>query len=85
MGDWLFASGHAVDLVLAVMLVEWIVLIRAGWRVSDALLRLAPGALMMLALRAALTGSAWPWIALLLALSFPLHVADLRRKPVRGR
>jgi len=67
------------------MLIEWVLLIRAGWRIGDATLRLAPGAMMMLALRSALTGTAWPWIALLLALSFPLHIADLRRKPLRGR
>ena len=36
--------------------------------------------LMMLALRAALTGAAWQWIALPLVLSFPLHLADLVRR-----
>ena len=52
---------------------------RRGWRWADALLRLLPGALLLLGLRAALTGLAWPWIALPLALSFPAHLADLRR------
>lgn len=79
--DWLFAQGHAVDIVLAVMAAEfaWLVT-RGGWRAGDAALRLAPGALMMLALRAALTGAAWPLVALPLALSFPVHLADLRRR-----
>ena len=64
------------------MLVEWLVLTRGrGWRGLDAALRLLPGALMLLALRAALTGAGWPWIALALAASFPVHLADLARRP----
>jgi len=56
------------------------VLIRiAGWPFADALLRLLPGALMIIALRFALTGADWKWIALVLALSFPAHIADLKR------
>lgn len=77
--NWLFASGHAADIVLAVIAVElgWLK-IAGGWRVRDALLRLGPGALMLLALRAALTGHDWRWVALPLLLSFPVHLADLR-------
>ena len=83
---WLFASGHAVDIVLAVIGVElvWLVGTRR-WRFTDAILRLAPGALMLLALRAALTGLEWRWIALPLLLSFPVHLADLARRVPRGR
>jgi predicted membrane channel-forming protein YqfA (hemolysin III family) len=78
---WLFASGHAVDVVLAVIGVELIVLVtRARWRLYDALLCLLPGALMLLALRAALTGLDWRWIALLLLASFPVNLADLARR-----
>ncbi|HEU0045663.1 hypothetical protein [Sphingomonas sp.] len=77
--NWLFASGHAVDVVLAVLALELVWLVRRGWAPRHAVLRLAPGALMLLALRAALTGAEWPWIALPLALSFPVHLADLRR------
>ena len=62
------------------MLVEGFVLARIGWRLSDAAVRLLPGALMLLALRAALTGMAWPWIALALMASFPAHLADLVRR-----
>jgi uncharacterized membrane protein AbrB (regulator of aidB expression) len=78
---WLYASGHAVDVVLLVIGVElgWLVW-RASWRFSDALLCLAPGALMLLALRAALTGLDWRWISLLLLASFPLNLADLARR-----
>ncbi len=78
---WLFASGHAVDIVLVVIAVEAAWLIgRAGWRPGDAALRLAPGIFMLLALRAALTGMTWPWVAGALTLSFPFHLADLRRR-----
>lgn len=82
---WLFASGHAVDIVLAVIAVEYLVLVSAArWRLLDALLRLIPGALMLIALRNALTGHDWRWIALPLLASFPFHLADLvrsRRQP----
>ena len=78
---WLFASGHAVDIVLAVIALElgWLT-IKGGWSVQDALLRLGPGALMLVALRFALTGHDWRWVALPLLLSFPVHLADLRRR-----
>ena len=75
----LFASGHAVDIVLAVLAVELGWLVRAGWRIGPAALRLGPGALMLVALRNGLTGLDWWWIALPLALSFPVHLADLVR------
>lgn len=80
--NWLFATGHAVDIVLAVIALElaWLVGMRQ-WRLLDATLRLAPGALILLALRGALVGSDWRWIALPLLLSFPVHVADLIRRP----
>lgn len=81
---WLFASGHAVDIVLAVIAVELVWMVAAaGWRVREAVLRLAPGALMLLALRAALIGSEWFWIALPLLLSFPVHLADLAQRTRR--
>lgn len=78
---WLFASGHAADIVLAVMAIEFAWLTgRRGWGLSDALLRLGPGALMLLALRGALVGLDWRWIAVPLLLSFPIHLADLGRR-----
>lgn len=84
--DWLFAQGHAADLVLAVMAAELAALMMlGGWRPRDALLRLLPGALMIVALRAALVGAGWQWVALALALSFPAHLADLAGRPRRVR
>lgn len=57
----------------------------ARWPVTTALWRLAPGALMIVALRGALTGADWRWIALPLLLSFPAHLADLRLSTATDR
>ena len=75
---WLFASGHAVDIVLTVIFVElvWLIVV-AKWPVTRAVLCLLPGALMLLGLRAALVGLDWRWIALPLLASFPVNLADL--------
>lgn len=78
--EWLFASGHAADIVLAVLAIEAVVLARLGRGGGEILTMLGPAVLMMLALRAALVGMDWPWIALPLALAFPLHLADVRRR-----
>ena len=75
-----FASGHAADFVLSVLALELPLLLRAGRRLGDVLLLLLPAALMMLGLRAALIGASWPWVALPLAASFPVHLADLLRR-----
>lgn len=79
--EWLFERGHAADVILVVLALEfaWLVA-RVGWNATQAMMRLGPGALMIVALRFALTGAAWPWIALPLLLSFPVHLADLRRR-----
>ena len=79
-----FASGHAADFVLAVLAIEALVLLRAGRAFMDVALLLLPAMLMMLGLRAALIGAPWPWIALPLAASFPVHVADLLRRGPGG-
>lgn len=82
----LFASGHAVDLVLAVIVIEAFVLARLGrWPALAVALRLGPAVFMLLALRAALVGMDWRWIAVMLGLAFPLNLADLARGPGGGR
>jgi hypothetical protein len=79
--EWLIRSGHAVDLILVVMLAEGLWLhLRRRVGLMDVALALLPGALILLAARAALTGADWTMIALPLALSFPVHLADLRRR-----
>jgi hypothetical protein len=79
--EWLIRSGHAVDLVLLVMLAEAVWLhVRRAVPLLALSLALLPGALILLAARAALTGAPWPLIALPLALSFPVHLWDLKRR-----
>ncbi len=78
--EWFFASGHAVDLVLVVLALEFILLWRRGRNALDILLMLLPAAFILLALRAALVGAEWYWVAGLLTLSFPAHLADLARR-----
>ncbi len=82
MSGW-FASGHPVDLILAVLALE--ILVFAIWRrrsLVNAIVAALPGICLLLALRAALTGAGWMVIALWLVLSLPAHLADLwRRRP----
>ncbi|MDT8279570.1 MAG: hypothetical protein RQ806_03370 [Erythrobacter sp.] len=79
--EWLFASGHAADLILGVLAIEAAWLKRArNWRWAEILGLLGPAALIVLGLRAALTGADWWWIALPLGLSLPLHLMDLRSR-----
>ncbi|MEO1045528.1 MAG: hypothetical protein AAFX04_08830 [Pseudomonadota bacterium] len=80
-----FSSGRAVDVVLLVLLAEALWLKYRGGDWIAILGALMPAVLMMLALRAALTGASWPMIALPLALSFPIHLYDMRRRRVAAR
>lgn len=76
-----FASGHAADLVLLVMGIEVIMLARFGRLGIRAIVAATlPGALIVGALRAALVGGAWPWIALPLMLAWPAHLWDIRSR-----
>jgi hypothetical protein len=82
----LVVSGRIVDLILLLVVLEVVVLgyIRArrgsgiAWR--SLLPNLFAGAALLLALRAAITGAAWPWIALWLAVAGLAHLADLRTR-----
>jgi hypothetical protein len=75
-----FSSGRAVDVVLLVLAIETIWLKWRGQHWTDIAPALLPAMLMMLGLRAALTGMAWPFISLPLALAFPVHLYDLQRR-----
>lgn len=78
--DSFFTSGHAVDFVIAFMVVEATILILMKRRALTVIITILPGAVMMLALRAAITGAGWQWVAIWLAVSLPLHLADLRHR-----
>lgn len=80
------SSGLAVDVVLAVIALEFSVLAllsrmgRSRMSVADAFFALAPGACLLLALRAAILEQGWLLIAVWVAASFPLHLIDLWRR-----
>ncbi|WP_051699069.1 hypothetical protein [Erythrobacter longus] len=75
-----FESGHAADLVLAVLAAEAIWLKLRGWTLGKIIGLVGPAVFIVLALRAALVGADWEWVAVLLALSFPLHLMDLKAR-----
>ncbi|HEU4408967.1 MAG TPA: hypothetical protein VFS43_27150 [Polyangiaceae bacterium] len=85
----LFASGAPVDLALAVVGVEIVVLLAwrrrggPGLRPLDLLGQLLAGAMLMLALRCALTGADYRWTATFFGASFPAHLFDLARRTRR--
>ncbi len=81
----LFASGHAADLILIVLAAEFVWLVARGAKALDVALALGPAVLIVFALRGALTGADWPLIAVPLTLSFPVHVADLKRRGMLGK
>jgi hypothetical protein len=82
----LFASGRIVDLVLALTALEGLLVVayhrRTGRGVApaDFLSNLLSGICLMLAVRGALVGAWWGWIALCLLAALVAHLADLRRR-----
>ncbi len=78
LAGWLFARGHAVDVMLAVLAAEAAWLAARGR--SDALPGLLPAVPILLALRVALTGGGWKWVAGWLMISLPVHLYDLRKR-----
>jgi len=82
----IFGPARMVDFILLIILAEFLFLTSrapAGGRrarVTDLFFTLAPGACILLALRAAVSGAGWIGIALPLALSFPIHIGDLVRR-----
>jgi len=78
-----FTSGRVADLVLLVLILESVALLlwhrRTGRGLPPAaILGLAlPGVALVLALRAALTGAGWPWVAMALTSAFAAHLFDL--------
>lgn len=86
-----FRSGLAMDLVLAVVVLEaaalvaWYATTKRGLHPLDVVGLQLPGVLLMLALRLALTGADLTWLALCLALALPAHLWDLSRRMQRSR
>lgn len=82
----LFQSGRIIDLSLAFIALEGLLLFalrrRAGQglRPADLLGNLLAGAFLMLAVRNVVTGGSWVVTALFLTASLPAHLYDLLRR-----
>lgn len=81
----LFDSGHAVDVVLVVLALEAAWLVRRGWSARRVAQALGPAVFIVLAVRAALVGAAWYWVAAALLASLPLHLLDLKDRFERDK
>ncbi len=79
----LFDSGHVVDLVLFLVFLEavFIAMYRGktgrGVRLREVAAGMLAGVFLLLALRCALVGERWPWIATWLLFALIAHLADL--------
>ncbi len=76
----LFESGRVADAVIALMLIEFFVLARLRRGAGRLAANFAAGLCLLLALRFAQGGAAWPWLALSLAGAGVAHVLDLRSR-----
>jgi len=81
-----FASGHVADVVLVVMAVEILLLglyrhvAGRGPTLTRVLPTILSGGCLVIALRFALTGDPWPWIAVPLTGALVAHLWDLSRQ-----
>jgi hypothetical protein len=71
----LLTSPMLIDLVILFTLVEAGVLL--FWR-RPVVAMLLPGICLLLALRAALAGAAWPWVPVALTAALVAHLWDVR-------
>lgn len=81
----LFASGRIIDLILLLVVVEAAVLaawprLRGSMTMVDVAALLAPGVMLMLAVRAALSGAPYTITAAVLAAAFAFHILDVARR-----
>jgi hypothetical protein len=82
----LFLSGLIADIILIFMVLEAIMLMvhhrktGRGFNQAAIFWMLLPGACLVLALRAALVGAAWGWIALAVGVSLVAHLGYLRHR-----
>jgi small-conductance mechanosensitive channel len=87
----LFATGRIVDLILALVVLETVLLVAWRWRTGgglaliDIAANLAAGAFLMLALRSALVGDPWTMIVPWLLAGLTAHLFDLWRRWPRAR
>jgi hypothetical protein len=86
--SWFFATGHVVDLILALVFLEAVFLAMyrgktgRGVRLREVASSLFTVVFLLLALRCALVGESIYWIALWLLAAALAHLADLKgRRP----
>ncbi len=81
-----FSSGLVADVILIVMIAEALLLLLyrrmtgRGVAARDLFAMLLAGGCLVLALRAVLTGSSWPVVALFLGAALAAHLMDLYRR-----
>ncbi len=84
--EQLFTSGRIIDVILLIMLAEYLTLRlylgrgANGAALSGIGLYLLSGASLLLALRIALTGGSWVWVACCITAAGAWHALDLRRR-----
>lgn len=80
MGAW-FEGGRIVDVILALVAIEAVALVALrrvhGAPLPGLVANLLAGTFLLIALRCALAGLGWPWIALSLLAALGAHAADL--------
>lgn len=77
----LLTSPYLIDAIVALTICEGAVLVTLGRRQPGLIVwMLLPGIFLLLALRAALAGAAWPWVPAALLASLVAHLFDLRRR-----
>jgi hypothetical protein len=82
----LFTNGRIVDLILALVVVEAVVLLTyrsitgRGLPAGGLVYNLLAGSFLLLALRSALLASPWAWTAAWLAAALISHLADLAQR-----
>jgi hypothetical protein len=82
----LLSRGILIDVALAAILIEVAILMvsrarqRRGLAPLDLFGQLLAGALLLLAVRTAVTGADYRWTLVLISASFPAHLFDLMRR-----
>ncbi len=77
----LLTSPHLIDLILVLTALEALAVVHMRGLPAIAIIRmLLPGLFVMLALRAALAGAAWPWVPAALAAALIAHLIELNAR-----
>jgi hypothetical protein len=76
-----YTSPHLIDVIMLFTVLEGVVL--ACWRklpTRTVIVMLAPGLCLLLAVRAAMAGVAWPWVPVALTGALVTHFFDMRER-----